>query len=36
MLWNMAEVDGAIHLLREMSIPDSRRSKGTAGSGGSH
>ena len=23
MLWNMAEVDGAIHLLQEMSIPDS-------------
>ena len=35
MLWNMAEVDGAINLLREMSIPDSRpRSKATAGSGG--
>ena len=23
MLWNMAEVDGAINLLQEMSIPDS-------------
>ena len=37
MLWNMAEVDGAINLLREMSIPESlHRSKATAGSGGSH
>ena len=34
MLWNMAEVDGAINLLREMSIPNSRPFKGTAGSGG--
>ena len=35
MLWNMAEVDGAIRLLREMSIPESRpRSKAAAGSGG--
>jgi hypothetical protein len=34
MLWNMAEVDGAVNLLREMSIPYALpRSKGTAGSG---
>jgi hypothetical protein len=37
MLWNMAEVDGAIHLLREMSTPDSRpRSKAAGHSSGSH
>ena len=37
MLWNMAEVDGAIHLLREMAIPYSLHGtprKTSAGSGG--